>query len=220
MAIKHKTIKASGDVGLASEWNDNHVVDDDVDFLQHQILNHVIENRTDFPAGPVEGQVIWRSDLNLLYVYDGAAWVNVLANVGDKCSVGRSGAQTIPHNVGTLIEFNTEYYDTNDMHSNVTNNTRVTIKKTGYYMVCGQVTFSPNAVGRRTVIIKKNAGYGWAKNEESSPSGVYETNINFVIIMNLNEGDYLTLEVGQTSGGNLTIYETEYYTFFNVVEML
>ena len=81
MAIKHKAVKASGDAGLASEWNDDHVINGNVDFLQHQILNHVIENRTDFPAGPVEGQVIWRSDLNLLYVYDGAAWAIITTPV-------------------------------------------------------------------------------------------------------------------------------------------
>jgi len=74
MAIKHKTIKASGDVGLASEWNDNHVVDGAVDFLQHQILNHVIENRTDFPAGPVEGQIIYRTDLKSAFIWDGTIW--------------------------------------------------------------------------------------------------------------------------------------------------
>lgn len=74
MAIKHADVKASGDKGLASEWNKDHVIDGDVDFNKFQLLQAVIENRTDWPAGPVEGQIIYRTDLNQLYIYDGASW--------------------------------------------------------------------------------------------------------------------------------------------------
>lgn len=74
MGIKHYDVKATGEKGLASEWNKNHVVDDDVDMVQNQLLNNVIENRTDFPAGPVKGQHIYRTDLNKFYIWDGTAW--------------------------------------------------------------------------------------------------------------------------------------------------
>lgn len=74
MGIKHEDVKASGDKGLASEWNKNHVVDDDIDMVQKQLLNNVIENRTDFPAGPVEGQAIYRTDENKFYIWNGATW--------------------------------------------------------------------------------------------------------------------------------------------------
>ena len=50
------------------------MVIENVDFEKNQSLNQVIENRTDFPAEPVEGQLIWRSDLNHFYIYDGADW--------------------------------------------------------------------------------------------------------------------------------------------------
>jgi len=39
MGIKHVDVKASGDKGLASEWNKDHVIDGDVDFGGHAILN-------------------------------------------------------------------------------------------------------------------------------------------------------------------------------------
>jgi len=74
MGIKHSDVKASGEKGFAAEWNKNHIVDGDIDMGQHQLTDNVIENRTDFPAGPVEGQIIYRTDLNKLYIYDGAAW--------------------------------------------------------------------------------------------------------------------------------------------------
>lgn len=80
MAIKHKRVVVSEDKGMAEDWNDDHEIDDDVDQDQNQFLNAVIENRTDWPAGPVEGQIIYRTDLNRLYVYDGASWQETVMN--------------------------------------------------------------------------------------------------------------------------------------------
>lgn len=133
MGIKHKAVKAHGDKGLASEWNDEHEIDgnvpfdgyealklcihtsvdppaapnkgqlyydtdddqiyiwntvawvplvqnpyvEDVDCNQKESQNHVIENRTDFPGGPVTGQIIYRTDTKTLYIYDGTDWVQV-----------------------------------------------------------------------------------------------------------------------------------------------
>ena len=74
MGIKHEDIKASGDTGLASEWNKNHILDGNVDYDQYSNTDFVIENRTNFPAGPVEGQIIYRTDLNLLYSFNGVTW--------------------------------------------------------------------------------------------------------------------------------------------------
>ena len=72
--INHAATKSSGDKGYASEWNADHVQNGNHDLEQYSFLNQVIEGRTDFPAGPVEGQIIFRTDLNLLYIYDGSAW--------------------------------------------------------------------------------------------------------------------------------------------------
>lgn len=74
--INHVNVKASGQKGYAAEWNKDHEQKGNHDCKKFQHLNHVIENRTDFPAGPVEGQIIYRTDENKLYIWDGAAWVN------------------------------------------------------------------------------------------------------------------------------------------------
>jgi len=75
MGIRHSVSKTKGEIGLASEWNADHVVTDDVDVAKHQLLSAAIENRTDWPAGPVTGQVIYRTDLGMLYVWSGSDWV-------------------------------------------------------------------------------------------------------------------------------------------------
>ena len=74
---------ANGQKGLASDWNNEHVVDDDIDMGQYSLTDNVIENRTDMPAGPVEGQIIYRTDLNRLYIYNGAAWVPYITADGN-----------------------------------------------------------------------------------------------------------------------------------------
>lgn len=81
MGIKHKAVKTHGEKGLHSEWNDDHKQDGDHDCEKHQHLNHVIENRTDWPAGPVEGQIIYRIDEDLCYIWNGTAWARQTAEV-------------------------------------------------------------------------------------------------------------------------------------------
>ena len=76
MAIKHKAIKASGDAGLASEWNDDHVVDGDVDFLQFEAVNLVFEGLAAPPAGPIMGQTYFDTVLLQWRVWDGTTWLS------------------------------------------------------------------------------------------------------------------------------------------------
>lgn len=75
MAIKHADVKVTGNKGYASEWNKDHVIDSDVDFNLHQMLQAAVENRTDWPAGPVEGQIIFRSDQHVFYHWNGTSWI-------------------------------------------------------------------------------------------------------------------------------------------------
>ena len=75
MAIKHKAIKASGDAGLASEWNDDHKIDGSVDMTQYSWINQVIENLAAPPAGPAVGQVYFDTTLGEFRVWNGLAWL-------------------------------------------------------------------------------------------------------------------------------------------------
>jgi len=74
MGIKHADAKAPGERGYAEEWNKDHIIDSDVDFNKKELKNAAIENTTSFPAGPVKGQIIFRSDLNVFYIWNGTSW--------------------------------------------------------------------------------------------------------------------------------------------------
>jgi len=65
------------------------------------------------------------------------------------CKVTKSTDQTIPTGVHTPITWDTENYDTNDMHNTVTNNSRITIKTAGKYLLVGQTTWTSNSGGSR-----------------------------------------------------------------------
>ncbi len=75
VAIKHADVMASGQRGLHTEWNKDHIIDGNVECNQHQHLQHVIENRVAWPAGPVIGQIIYRTDLHAAYIWDGTQWL-------------------------------------------------------------------------------------------------------------------------------------------------
>jgi hypothetical protein len=82
MGIKHKAVKQSGERGYATEWNDDHVIDGDVDFKKYKIINLVVDSGNIFPTGPTAGQLFYRDDLGMLYVFDGTDWRTVLYFTG------------------------------------------------------------------------------------------------------------------------------------------
>lgn len=60
------------------------------------------------------------------------------------CRVYDTGSQSIPNNADTVLAFNAERYDTNTMHDNATNNSRITIKTAGLYTVQFHVQIAGN----------------------------------------------------------------------------
>jgi len=75
MGIFHDRVVASRDKGLATDWNADHKVQGNLDFRNYAAVNMLLEGRNDWPAGPAEGRIIWRSDLKNLYIFDGTNWI-------------------------------------------------------------------------------------------------------------------------------------------------
>jgi hypothetical protein len=123
------------------------------------------------------------------------------------CRATKTGSnQTISNNTYTLVTFNAETYDTDGFHSTSVNTERMTIPAglAGYYQVTANVGFNTNTTGRRLLQIKKN-GSAIAVGEASSATTDNYPAFNTSIIVNLTVGDYVDLEVYQTSGGSLDV---------------
>ena len=121
--------------------------------------------------------------------------------------VYKSAAQSIPNATWTTLTFDSESFDTNTFHDNATNNSRMTIPtgKGGKYLIQWQANWYNSAVGSRNTRIILNgsispSAYGiW-----SVPVGASDLTIHTnTAILSLSAADYVELQIGQGSGGNL-----------------
>ena len=126
-----------------------------------------------------------------------------LHSVFDKgARVTNSANQSIPNNAFTTLTFNTEDFDTDSIHDNVTNNSRLTATTAGKYLVYGNVRFAANATNTRGVrFLSSTLGGGVAEVRVQASSSIVVLIISTVIDM--AAADYIELQAYQNSGGAL-----------------
>ena len=114
------------------------------------------------------------------------------------CKVKKTSNQTITDSVFTIITWDDEEYDTDGMHSNVTNNSRITIQTAGKYHVTAQSAWEATNNGLRVLEIMvdgNRAGRNRAGGE------FYQDTVSWT--GELSVGQYVELRVYQSCGGNL-----------------
>ncbi|MBA7707028.1 hypothetical protein ES703_115889 [subsurface metagenome] len=119
--------------------------------------------------------------------------------------------QPAPTVTETTLAFNSERYDTDGIHDNAVNNSRLTCKTAGVYVIVAQVRFSVSATGYRIVKIRYN---------DTTVIGYYKLNvvnashvtISATTIYPLSVDDFVTCTVYQVSGGSLNIEYWPQYT--------
>ena len=140
----------------------------------------------------------------------GLAWATPASGITFVgCSVKRSTNKTISNATWTKIDFDQENFDTNTFHDNATNNTRLTIPsgQGGYYLITWNAIFASNNTGyRATCITKNNAVVAGSSSNAIGGIAVGYTPVGQQFVLNLTAGDYIEMQVEQTSGGNLTLY--------------
>jgi hypothetical protein len=116
-----------------------------------------------------------------------------------------AGGLSVAHNTYTALPMDNENFDTSSFHSNVTNNTRITIPtgKGGYYLVTGFGYFDIATGGKSTALgVRKNGSGG-----QYYFTGTYSTSaysgVTFNQIMALSAGDYIEFMCYQGTGGSL-----------------
>ena len=144
----------------------------------------------------------------------GLAWAAPTAPSFVGASATHSSATSSTNNTYTQIPFDTEIYDTDAMHSDVTNNSRFTIPtgKGGYWLITALIQWADSQVGIRLIRLYVN---GVASSEYSGliTSAVGNTGINWSRVVNVSAGDYCELYGLQTSGGSLDIRDDVYRRF-------
>ena len=110
---------------------------------------------------------------------------------------------SINHNTATALTFNSERWDTDSIHSTVTNTGRLTATTAGIYHIHGHVAFASNSSGSRQVSIRFGASTVLAVHKIPASAGVNLLSISTVYY--LAENDYVELLVYQDSGGSLNV---------------
>lgn len=125
--------------------------------------------------------------------------------------VYHSVAQSIPNAVATPLAFDSERFDTDNIHDTATNNNRLTCKTAGTYLISATVAFNANATGTRRAFIKLNGANYIAATTVPAASGI-ATRLNLSTLYALRVWDYVECEVFQDSGGALNIESIADYT--------
>lgn len=137
--------------------------------------------------------------------------------------VSKNNAQSVPDNTNAAVSWETEEYDTDSIHDNATNNSRLTVP-TGVTRVIlrANIKWAANATGRRnTVILKNGLSFAGAPAvEQQAPTGPASVGQNLVSAPVLvTATDFFEVSVVQTSGGNLNInLGTESWFSMEVIE--
>ena len=149
--------------------------------------------------------------------------VNVTGLIGSsgqfRCKAYKSAAnQSIPDSVFTAVTLDAEAFDVGAMHDNATNNSRITIPSggDGLYEIVATVTFAANATGTRNISLKKN-GTTYFASVQFTGVNITQTN-QCIAYASLVAGDYVEVEVFQSSGGALNVNLSESSTSLILVK--
>lgn len=120
--------------------------------------------------------------------------------------VHRTGTQSIANNTDVAIQWDAEDLDTDTMHDNSTNNTRLTATTAGYYRVHANYGAAGNATGTRDIFFRVNgSGTTPYKAREIPGTGTADAYVSSggPLHVALSASDYVEVMVRQTSGGAL-----------------
>jgi hypothetical protein len=166
-------------------------------------------------AGDVVRLDAWQnsgSSLNITTRSASLTWIGGAGQTVDErgvpaCRVTKSAIQTVPTGGTPLISFDQEDFDTDGIHDNVTNNTRMTCKTPGLYSIEGSINWASNtSTLARTVWICKNGTR--VAEVAGGVAGQFETVQQIKATLLLAAGDYIELQVYQNSGSSIDIQAT------------
>lgn len=177
------------------------------------------------PEGP--GDVYFAVDTKELYSTneDGDAWVliadgNALGAAAAKktAKVYHSTTQGVNNGNLTVLAFDTEVWDNDSIHSNVTNNSRLTCVTPGKYHIVGNVRYTAGAAtGRVELQILLNGNLVMQDGRPSIAS--VDNGIGIGTYLDLVATDYVQLRVSNSSGANITVEGGDEITAFMMVEV-
>lgn len=120
--------------------------------------------------------------------------------------VTKTAAQAIPNQTWTLVTWNSEVFDTDTLHDNATNNSRITVPAGmgGLWLASYSVPFYQLS-GRRMAEIRKNGAGTFARIDTTAGLNV-DLTFGHSAVFQVAAGDYLELYVFQGAGASIDLY--------------
>jgi len=108
----------------------------------------------------------------------------------------------------TTVIFDSEMYDTDNIHDNITNNSRLTCRTAGKYLICACIHWSTKGgtgLGDyyTVVYIDLNGGPPSVVRTHKPAGADFHADVSLATIYDLAVGDYLEMVVFQNSGDTL-----------------
>lgn len=130
-----------------------------------------------------------------------------------RASAYHSTTQSIPDATWTALTFDSEDFDTAQLHHPAVNTDRATIPTAGIYLVTARATFAGNTTGSRGIGITKNGTTTTELQKVRATTGVNPGAFGFhneqvTALLELRAGDYVAAIVFQDSGGALNVGST------------
>lgn len=119
-----------------------------------------------------------------------------------RCVAFHNTTQTVNAAATAALLLNSEDLDTDTMHDNTTNNSRVVVPTTGGYLINGQtrVALGAGTDGRATITIKKNGTTVMATNEVAIQSSTNPNpSVEVSCVLALTATDYVEIVVTSTT---------------------
>lgn len=106
-----------------------------------------------------------------------------------------------------IVPFTGEAWDTDNMHSltGTTLNTRLTINTPGKYLLIAQAEWAANATGARQLWLLKNGTKQLSRVTQDNVTASNAVRHEVMTIEDMVIGDYVQVQVFQSSGGNLNL---------------
>lgn len=138
------------------------------------------------------------------HVRDNEAYLYAIANnfaPVPACRVYHDANQTIPNANLTVLSFNKERFDTDTIHDTSTNNSRLTCKTAGIYLIEGGVSFNTNGEHDVALNVLLNGATNIKQvRYRAVLAGLTKIDIG-TTIYSLAVNDYVELQAFQDSGG-------------------
>ena len=170
----------------------------DKDLLTIEFDGHFTFGGVRVAPTPTAGQILIASAANA------AAWTTP-----DGCRAYNSAAESITNSTVQTLTFDSERYDNGNLHSTVTNTSRLTAAKAGKYFITGHVVWAGNTTGYRALWIHWNASQDiCGQCVQFTSADPLDMSVSTVFY--LAAAQYVELTVEQKSGVALNVVTVAY----------